>query len=76
MKKLFCGLIFAVVSCVSAQAGVIAQDPLFISAQADPRVMLVASRDHQLFIKAYTDYSDLDGMIYASRWSSWWDCQH
>ncbi|UCV29630.1 pilus assembly protein [Ferribacterium limneticum] len=61
MKKLFCGLILAMVSCVSAQAGVIAQDPLFISAQADPRVMLVASRDHQLFIKAYTDYSDLDG---------------
>jgi len=44
----------------AAIAGVIAQDPLFISTQADPRVMLVASRDHQLFIKAYTDYTDLD----------------
>ncbi len=42
-------------------AGVIAQDPLFISAQADPRVLFLLSRDHQLFIKAYTDYSDLDG---------------
>lgn len=61
MKKLLLGLLMAVLACTSVQAGVIAQDPLFISAQADPRVMLVASRDHQLFIKAYTDYSDLDG---------------
>ena len=42
-------------------AGVIAQDPLFVNAQADPRVLFLLSRDHQLFIKAYTDYSDLDG---------------
>lgn len=60
MKRLLSLLTFGIAS-ISAQAGVIAQDPLFISAQADPRVMLVASRDHQLFIKAYTDYSDLDG---------------
>ena len=59
--KRFISLLAMLFSVVSAQAGVIAQDPLFISAQADPRVMLVASRDHQLFIKAYTDYSDLDG---------------
>lgn len=44
-----------------AFAGVIAQDPLFVNAQADPRVLFLLSRDHQLFIKAYTDYSDLDG---------------
>ena len=61
MKKALLGLLLAVLASTSAVAGVIAQDPLFISAQADPRVMLVASRDHQLFIKAYTDYSDLDG---------------
>jgi len=36
------------------------QTPLFI-ASTEPRVMLVASRDHQLSMKAYTDYSDLDG---------------
>lgn len=60
MKKSL-SLLASLLVSVTAQAGVIAQDPLFISAQADPRVMLVASRDHQLFIKAYTDYSDLDG---------------
>lgn len=45
---------------VSSQALNLAQDPLFI-ASTEPRIMLVASRDHQLSIKAYTDYSDLDG---------------
>jgi type IV pilus assembly protein PilY1 len=38
----------------------IAQSPLTISQAASPRVMLTMSRDHQLYIKAYTDYSDLD----------------
>lgn len=61
MKNILWGLIVALFAAATAQAGVIAQDPLFVSAQADPRVMLTASRDHQLFIKAYTDYSDLDG---------------
>lgn len=60
MKKLF-SLLILLLGSSTLQASVIAQDPLFISAQADPRAMLVASRDHQLFIKAYTDYSDLDG---------------
>ncbi|AEG00551.1 pilus assembly protein [Methylomonas methanica] len=43
----------------------IAQSPLTISQSASPRVMLTMSRDHQLYIKAYTDYSDLndDGSI-------------
>jgi type IV pilus assembly protein PilY1 len=61
MKKILVGLMMALLAVTSVQAGVIAQDPLFISSQADPRVMLVVSRDHQLFIKAYTDYSDLNG---------------
>ena len=39
----------------------IAQTPLFLSQSVDPRVMLLMSRDHQLSIKAYTDYSDLNG---------------
>ena len=38
----------------------LAQSPLTISQSASPRVMLTMSRDHQLYIKAYTDYSDLD----------------
>lgn len=59
MKRVFFAFVALFLS-VATNAGVIAQDPLFISAQADPRVMLVASRDHQLFMKAYSDYSDLD----------------
>ncbi len=45
---------------LAAMAMSLSQNPLFIAA-TEPRVMLVASRDHQLSIKAYTDYSDLDG---------------
>ncbi|KJV05074.1 pilus assembly protein [Methylocucumis oryzae] len=36
------------------------QTPLYISS-TEPRVMIVSSRDHQLSIKAYTDYSDING---------------
>ncbi|MCI0400644.1 MAG: hypothetical protein L0Z68_05015, partial [Gammaproteobacteria bacterium] len=39
----------------------IADTPLFLTQAVDPRVLFVASRDHQLYVKAYTDYSDLDG---------------
>jgi type IV pilus assembly protein PilY1 len=45
---------------VASAALSLEQTPLFI-ASTEPRVMLVTSRDHQLSIKAYTDYSDLDG---------------
>jgi type IV pilus assembly protein PilY1 len=41
----------------------IAPSPLFISASADPRVMLVMARDEQLYIKAYTDYTPLDSIL-------------
>ncbi len=44
---------------VASAALTLEQTPLFI-ASTEPRVMLVASRDHQLSMKAYTDYSDLD----------------
>ncbi len=49
---------------LTTQALSLADKPLFL-ASTDPRVMLVASRDHQLSIKAYTDYSDLnnDGVL-------------
>ena len=43
----------------SALALTLAQSPLFI-ASTEPLVMLVASRDHQLSMKAYTDYTDID----------------
>ncbi len=44
---------------ISSWALTLSQSPLFI-ASTEPRIMLVASKDHQLSIKAYTDYSDLD----------------
>ncbi|KAF0098754.1 MAG: Tfp pilus assembly protein tip-associated adhesin PilY1 [bacterium] len=44
---------------LSTQALNLAQDPLFI-ASTEPRIMLLLSRDHELYKKAYTDYSDLD----------------
>lgn len=39
----------------------ISQSPLAVADTAEPRVMLAMSRDHQLYIKAYSDYSDLNG---------------
>ena len=40
----------------------IEQTPLFIKGtQQPPLMMMVMSRDEQLFMKAYTDYTDLDG---------------
>lgn len=39
----------------------IAQTPLFLSQAINPQVMLNLSNDHQLFFKAYDDYSDLTG---------------
>jgi type IV pilus assembly protein PilY1 len=45
---------------VSALAALgISQSPLFV-ASTEPRIMLLLSRDEQLSIKAYTDYTDLD----------------
>ena len=46
-----------------AAHGAIAQTPLFVGAgqSVPPMVMLAMSNDHQLFTKAYNDYSDLDG---------------
>ena len=43
----------------------ISQSPLAVKDSAPPQVMLAMSRDHQLYTKAYTDYSDLDddGML-------------
>jgi type IV pilus assembly protein PilY1 len=35
--------------------------PLALQNTATPMVMLSASKDHQLFMKAYSDYDDLDG---------------
>ncbi|MFK3649357.1 pilus assembly protein [Lysobacter enzymogenes] len=39
----------------------LATQPLYVGGNAPPLLMLVASRDEQLFDKAYADYTDLDG---------------
>lgn len=39
----------------------IAQTPLYLAQTQAPLMMLVMSRDEQLFNKAYSDYTDLDG---------------
>lgn len=57
---LACASLFSNLSDAFAVDLNIAQSPLTISQSASPRVMLTMSRDHQLYIKAYTDYSDLD----------------
>ncbi|UTF61752.1 pilus assembly protein [Gilvimarinus sp. DA14] len=49
----------------SVQAINLAQSPLFLARPVTPIVMLNMSNDHQLFFKAYDDYSDLDGDGYA-----------
>jgi len=39
----------------------ISNTPLFLGGGVDPRIMLNLSNDHQLYFKAFDDYSDLDG---------------
>ena len=39
----------------------LAQTPLFLGEKSPPLMMMVMSRDEQLFNKAYSDYTDLDG---------------
>lgn len=46
--------------CLPAFSG-ISQIPLYLTQSADARVELLLSRDNQLYFKAYTDYTDLDG---------------
>ena len=55
-------LIFLIFICQQSLAEFTISDiPLFLNQSVNPRVMLTMSNDHQLYIKAYTDYSDLDG---------------
>ncbi len=62
----YLGLCFAVLfvflsSNVQAMSAVsLSQSPLFLVTSATPLVMLNMSNDHQLYFKAYDDYSNLD----------------
>ncbi|MFT3790402.1 MAG: PilC/PilY family type IV pilus protein [Rudaea sp.] len=47
---------------VARAAGIdVSATPLGVNGSVTPLMMLVMSRDEQLFVKAYDDYSDLDG---------------
>ena len=69
-NKIFSAAIAAVWGLASSGVALAlpAQQPLFLVSQASPMVMFALSVDHQLFAKAFADYSDLngDGMIDSS----------
>ncbi len=46
---------------ITSAAAATSQVPLYLTKSAKPLMMLTMSRDEQLFKKAYTDYTDLDG---------------
>lgn len=54
------GLLVVLHGATSTFADTVAQVPLFLTASAPPLMMLTMSRDEQLFIKAYPDYTDID----------------
>ncbi|MDB5799303.1 MAG: Type fimbrial biosis protein PilY1 [Rhodocyclales bacterium] len=60
--RLFSFLAMLLPSAAMAVASLsLADSPLFVGTRATPMVMLNTSRDHQLFYKAYNDYTDVDG---------------
>lgn len=59
-------LVFMMGSVVTPAQAAISQVPLFLSQSAEPLVMLTMSKDHQLFFKAYNDFSDLVGLTSGS----------
>ena len=56
-----CAALIWSVSAQRAALAVPAQQPLFLVTGVSPMVMLAMSVDHQLFQKAFADYSDLNG---------------
>ncbi|WP_041523972.1 pilus assembly protein [Gilvimarinus agarilyticus] len=54
-------VLLGLASAHSVHAINLAQTPLFLAQPVKPIVMLNMSNDHQLYFKAYDDYSDLDG---------------
>ncbi|MEW6646334.1 MAG: PilC/PilY family type IV pilus protein [Pseudomonadota bacterium] len=61
-KCLYAGTALIVSTFASNSAlAAIADTPLFLTQSAKPQVMLAMSNDHQLYYKAYDDYSDVDG---------------
>ena len=69
LPKIFYVAAYAVITALAvfdpadalAQSIPISEMPLFSVSQQPPLMMIVMSRDEQLFNKAYPDYTDLDG---------------
>ena len=55
------GLLGASLIVAQGAAADPAQTPLFLTHSTESMVMLNMSRDHELYFKAYDDYSDIDG---------------
>lgn len=57
------GLVTTIASCQIALAAplTIQDKPLFVTNPVPPMAMIDFTKDHQLYYKAYNDYSDLDG---------------
>ena len=62
-NKVIIPLLVAFWSMMSGRAALAipAQEPLFLVSEVSPMVMFAMSVDHQLFMKAFADYSDLNG---------------
>ena len=64
VRLFFLGLgaaLFLVARFAQAAPLSLADSPLFLTNTATPLVMLNISKDHQLYFKAYDDYSDING---------------
>lgn len=61
LRRLVYLWLLSVLLTPSALAIELAKQPLFLAQPAEPIVMLAMSVDHELFKKAYSDYSNLDG---------------
>ncbi|MFD2192183.1 PilC/PilY family type IV pilus protein [Pistricoccus aurantiacus] len=61
LRALLLGCLALPVQAEEPTDGVPYVAPRSAQAEVDPRSMIVMSNDHQLFFKAYTDWSDLDG---------------
>lgn len=62
-NKIFSSVVAAAWMLMTSRAAFAlpAQEPLFLVSQVSPMVMFAMSVDHQLFTKAFADYSDLNG---------------
>ena len=61
LHHILCGLIAIAAGVAWGAPSDLAQTPLSVTQTVRPMVLLALSNDHQLYRKAYNDYSDLDG---------------